>query len=101
MCLQALGHAACAEYSGSAGLRAAHTVQPDVVFCDIGLPDLDGHEVATRLRQDPTHRGLTLVALSGWGSPEVRQASCRAGFDAHLTKPASADDIGRVLALRR
>ena len=101
LCLQAMGHTACAEYSGSAGLQAARALQPDVVLCDIGLPDLSGHEVAARLRQDPAHRGITLVALSGWGNPEVRQVSCSAGFDAHLTKPASADDIARVLAMRR
>jgi signal transduction histidine kinase/ActR/RegA family two-component response regulator len=100
MCLRDMGHTACAEYSGSAGLQAALALHPDVVFCDIGLPDLNGHEVATRLRQDPAQRGVRLVALTGWGNARDRQLSSKAGFDAHLTKPASANDIGRVLALR-
>jgi CheY-like chemotaxis protein len=81
-------------------LQAARALQPDVVFCDIGLPDLDGREVAARLRQDPAQRGVKLVALTGWGNLKDRQLSSSAGFDAHLTKPASVDDIGRVLALR-
>ncbi len=100
MCLQAMGHAARAEYSGSAGLQTAQALRPDVVFCDIGMPDLNGHEVAARLRQDPAHRGVRLVALTGWGSPKDRQVCSDAGFDAHLTKPASVDDIDRVLASR-
>jgi signal transduction histidine kinase len=100
MCLQSMGHAACAQYSGSAGLQAAQALQPDVVFCDIGLPDLDGREVAARLRQDPAHRGVRLVALSGWGSEKDRHQCSNAGFDAHLTKPASVDDIDRILAWR-
>jgi signal transduction histidine kinase/ActR/RegA family two-component response regulator len=101
MCLQAMGHAASAEYSGAAGLRAAQALRPDVVFCDLGLPDIDGRDVAARLRQDPAQRGVRLVALTGWGNLKDRQLCSRAGFDVHLTKPASADDIGRVLAMQR
>jgi signal transduction histidine kinase len=100
MCLQAMGHAACAEYSGNTGLRTAQTLRPDVVFCDIGMPDLDGHEVAARLRQDPALHGVRLVALTGWGSPKDRQVCRESGFDAHLTKPASLEDLGRVLGLQ-
>ncbi|NML18131.1 hybrid sensor histidine kinase/response regulator [Azohydromonas caseinilytica] len=100
LCLQTMGHAACARYSGGAGLQAAQALQPDIVFCDIGLPDIDGREVAARLRQDPVQRGVTLVALTGWGAVKDRQLSSTAGFDAHLTKPASMEDIGRVLGLR-
>ena len=95
-----MGHAAFAEYSGGAGLQAACALRPDVVFCDLGLPDLDGREVAVRLRRDPAQRGVRLVALTGWGNPKDRELCSRAGFDAHLTKPASLDDIGRVLAAR-
>ncbi|WP_298233075.1 hybrid sensor histidine kinase/response regulator [uncultured Azohydromonas sp.] len=100
MCLQAMGHTACARYSGSAGLQAAQALRPDVVFCDIGLPDIDGREVAARLRRDPAHCGVTLVALTGWGAAKDRQLSSSAGFDAHLTKPASMEDIGQVLGSR-
>ena len=100
MCLQAMGHAARAAYSGNAGLRTAQALRPDVVFCDIGMPDLNGHEVAARLRQDPAHGTVRLVALTGWGSPKDRQVCSDSGFDAHLTKPASMDDINRVLASR-
>ncbi|WP_066340995.1 hybrid sensor histidine kinase/response regulator [Azohydromonas lata] len=100
MCLQAMGHDACSRYSGGTGLQAAHAMQPDVVFCDIGLPDMNGLDVAARLRRDPVHHGVTLVALTGWGTAQDRQLSSSAGFDAHLTKPASMEDIGRVLRLR-
>jgi CheY-like chemotaxis protein len=79
----------------------AQALRPDVVFCDLGLPDIDGRDVAARLRQDPAQRRVRLVALTGWGNLKDRQLCSRAGFDAHLTKPASTDDIGRVLAMQR
>jgi signal transduction histidine kinase len=76
------------------GREALETMQawsPDVVICDIGLPDIDGHEVARSIRADPRHAHVKLVALSGYGQDEDRRRSQEAGFDVHFTKPADVD----------
>jgi CheY-like chemotaxis protein len=73
--------------------------QPDVVLCDLGLPDgVSGFDVARDLRADPETRTLPVVALTGYGRSEDKQAGMEAGFDAHLTKPVEADTLDRLLA---
>ena len=72
--------------------------QPDVAFIDIGLPGIDGHEVARRLRAAPEGRDLVLVALTGYGRPDDARRAREAGFDAHLIKPVDVDELSRVLA---
>jgi CheY-like chemotaxis protein len=67
-----------------------------VVLLDLGMPGLDGYEVAQRVRQDPEFCNVTLVALSGWGQEEDRQRTREAGFDHHLLKPI---DLGGLQAL--
>jgi CheY-like chemotaxis protein len=67
---------------------------------DIGLPGLDGYEVARRLRAAPDTAGLLLVAVTGYGLPEDRDRSQVAGFDEHLVKPVTADALARALAAR-
>jgi PAS domain S-box-containing protein len=85
---------------GVDGVAAAERAHPDVVLCDIGLPDIDGLEVARRLRATTTLAGTRLVALTGYGQAEdVRQASA-AGFDAHVTKPVNLDQLMALLAGR-
>ena len=69
-----------------------------MVFLDIGLPGMDGYEVAKRLRVDPTLNGAVLVALTGWGSEDDKRQSGEAGFDFHLTKPAEVAGIENILA---
>lgn len=80
-------------HDGLAALRAAERFQPDVVILDIGLPELDGHEVARRLRQDPRLGNKRLIALSGYGQAADREKSRAAGFDEHLVKPIALDEL--------
>ncbi|BDG08969.1 hybrid sensor histidine kinase/response regulator [Anaeromyxobacter paludicola] len=95
--LELLGHAVRVAHDGRAGLALARAWRPDVVLCDIGLPDLDGYELARALRADPALRGMRLVALSGYAQPEDRERALEAGFDAHLGKPAPPDAISEAL----
>jgi CheY-like chemotaxis protein len=71
---------------------------PHVAFLDIGLPGMNGYELARRLREPPDLAGLTLVAVTGWGQREDREQSKEAGFDHHLTKPVDPDDVRRLVA---
>jgi CheY-like chemotaxis protein len=72
-------------------------LQPDVTFVDIGLPGVDGYEVAQRIRAAPHGQGLRLVALTGYGLPEDERHARQAGFDAHLTKPVHPTAMQRLL----
>ena len=76
--------------------RIRHNV-PDVVLSDIGLPGMDGHEVARRIRRRPEYRDVTLIAMTGWGQEQDRRRTRAAGFDHHLTKPADVDVLGSLL----
>ncbi|WP_066336630.1 response regulator [Azohydromonas lata] len=98
MMLELMGHEARAVHDGAAALQAAPAWRPDIVLLDIGLPGLNGYEVARRLRADPALAGTLLVALTGWGSEGDKRRSAEAGFDAHLTKPVALDDVEAVLA---
>lgn len=81
---------------GQSALDAMPLFQPNVVLLDIGMPGMDGHEVARRIRQQPQFSGTRLVALTGWGQDEDRRRSQASGFDHHLTKPV---DIASLQAL--
>ena len=81
---------------GMAALQIARDFRPDVVLLDIGLPGMNGFEVANSLREDPLTRGALLVALTGYGEAESRLRSARAGFDFHMVKPA---DINMLLSM--
>ena len=85
-------------YSGADALSVARHFLPDVVFLDIGMPGMNGYEVARRLRSDPELGSFLLVALTGWGSEADKEQAQAAGFDAHLTKPVSTSAIEDVLA---
>ena len=78
--------------------RKARAFQPDVVLCDIGLPEMDGYEVARTMRADPELGTVGLVALSGYAQPEDVDTAREAGFDAHLAKPPSIDTLERAMA---
>ena len=88
MLLRLDGHHVRVVHDGPAALEAARSRVPEVVLLDIGMPGMDGYEVARRLRQLPGLAGVVLVALTGWGQEQDRQRSKEAGFDHHLTKPA-------------
>jgi CheY-like chemotaxis protein len=72
--------------------------RPDVVLCDIGLPGMDGYAVARAFRADAGLRDVRLVAVSGYAQPEDRERAARAGFDAHVAKPADPAAIARLLS---
>ena len=92
------GHAVTVAHDGAAALRAAARTLPQVVFLDIGLPDMSGYEAAAEMRLIDGMAHATLVALTGWGAEQDRQRSRRAGFDHHLTKPANFDTVERLIA---
>ena len=79
-------------------LEVAVRASPEVIFLDIGLPDIDGYGVAASLREHPSLRDAYLVALTGWGAERDRERSRAAGFDLHLTKPVSPEDLALALA---
>lgn len=84
--------------NGGEGVRAAERLHPEIILCDIGLPDIDGMEVARRLRAAPTLAGVRLIALTGYGQAEDVRQALDAGFDAHVTKPINMDQLMALLA---
>jgi two-component system CheB/CheR fusion protein len=93
------GHQVAVAHDGPTGAPKELELRPDVVLCDIGLPGMDGYEVARALRKDPRLRGTFLVALTGYALPEDQRRATDAGFDAHLSKPPSVEQIRRAIAL--
>jgi two-component system CheB/CheR fusion protein len=98
MLLTLEGHVVSIASNGSTGIDLARRIRPDVVFCDLGLPDMDGYEVARAMRAEASLRNAYLCALSGYALPEDRAHSADAGFDRHLAKPPSTSDLQEVLA---
>jgi signal transduction histidine kinase len=96
MKLRRLGHDVDAASDGHDGLAMLLEQKPDVAFVDIGLPGIDGYEIAQKVRESLGER-VMLVALSGFGQPDDKRKALEAGFDQHLTKPAEIADIERVL----
>jgi len=94
------GHQVREAADGPTGLAALRSEPPDVALIDIGLPGMDGCEVARSARKDAALTRTRLVALTGYGSPSDRQALLAAGFDEHLVKPVSPSDLARVLRPR-
>jgi PAS domain S-box-containing protein len=95
--LELEGHVAHIAHDGVQALALARSTEPDVVFLDIGLPDMTGYEVARQMRALPTLRHTLLVALTGWGTKEDRARSQASGFDRHLTKPAELAAVEQLL----
>jgi CheY-like chemotaxis protein len=95
--LKVLGADVRVAFSGPDALAAVSEYQPSVVLLDIGMPGMDGYEVARRIREQPNLQGVTLIALTGWGQEEDRRRTQAAGFDYHLVKPAGIDALKSVL----
>jgi two-component system CheB/CheR fusion protein len=95
--LEREGHRVRVARDGRSGLDLARKQPPEVVLCDIGLPDIDGYEVARAVRRDDALRGTRLVALSGYAQLEDRQRAREAGFDAYIAKPADIGELEREL----
>lgn len=96
--LQQIGHEVIQAHDGRAGLDAALRHHPDVIVCDIGLPGLNGYEVARRLCQVRELRSSLMVAVSGYGEPADRDKARRAGFSHHITKPADPMQLADLIA---
>lgn len=92
------GHEVQLAHSGPSGVEAARQWKPDVVLCDLSLPEMDGFEVARTLRQDPSLAATRLIAVSGHGRDEDRRGSHDAGFNLHLTKPVDPFELERILS---
>jgi PAS domain S-box-containing protein len=98
MLLKLQGHDVRVAFNGLAALELTQAYVPDVVFLDIGMPGMDGYEVARRLRQQPGLESVVLAALTGWGQREDRLRTAEAGFDHHLVKPPERKMIESILA---
>ena len=99
MLLRASGHDVRTAHDGPTALNAALEYVPDAVFLDIGLPLMNGYEVAKRIRQQPDLENVVLIALTGYGQDTDRQASLQAGFEHHLVKPARLEQLLQILAI--
>ena len=95
--LELSGHEVELAASGADGLQAARAFHPEVVLCDLGLPGMNGYEVATELRKDPSTSSARLIAVTGYGRDEDRRRSKEAGFDLHLTKPLDPAQLQALL----
>ena len=98
MLMRELGHDVRTAHDGPTALEAALDHRPHMVLLDIGLPGLDGYEVAKRMRQQPVLQSAVLVAMTGYGRESDRQRAQEAGFDHHLVKPAYFEQMQRILA---
>ena len=97
MLLSQRGHEVVAAVSGEDAIRTAKAFRPEVGLLDIGMPGMDGYELAAHFRGDPLHARMYLIAVTGWGDEDDRRKALQAGFDAHLTKPADLDELTALL----
>ena len=95
--LRMKGHEVTAVEDGASAVRVIREQLPDVALIDIGLPEMDGYEVARTLRKELPNKKLRLIAMTGYGQAADKAAATAAGFDAHIVKPASADKIMRAI----
>jgi CheY-like chemotaxis protein len=93
-----LGHESAVAYDGLAALELASSFQPDIAVLDIGLPVMDGYELARKLREQPGRDKLRLIAVTGYGQETDRARAREAGFDHHLVKPIALDVLIPLLA---
>jgi CheY-like chemotaxis protein len=97
MLLQMWGHEVAYAFDGPSALQTAEQWQPEAVFLDIGLPGMDGYEVAARLRELPHAKDAVLIAITGYGQDDDRLRSRRAGIDHHLVKPVAPDTLRSLI----
>lgn len=96
--LRASGHDVRTAHDGATAVKTAIDFRPNVVLLDIGLPRMDGYEVARKMRQQSVLKNVVLVALTGYGQESDRKRSQEAGFDHHLLKPADYETVLQILA---
>lgn len=97
--LKTWGHDVRTAADGAEAVDAVQAFGPKVVLLDLGMPRVDGYEAARRIRKQPNGRDMVLIALTGWGQPQDRLRTREAGFDAHLVKPVSDDELFRTIRL--
>jgi CheY-like chemotaxis protein len=97
MLLEMWGHEVVYAYDGPSALETAQQWQPEAVFLDIGLPGMDGYQVAERLRKLPQAKHAVLIAITGYGQEDDRRRSQRAGIDHHLVKPVAPDALRNLI----
>jgi CheY-like chemotaxis protein len=97
--LRLFGHEVFIAHEGASALAERARLKPDVVLLDISLPDIDGYEVARRMRGEGEQNSMVLVAMTGWGNEEDKQRANDAGFDQHWVKPVSIDKLKDIAAL--
>ena len=95
--LECLGQKVAVAYDGATALTRIQELHPDLAILDIGMPGLSGHELAKKLRADPTLVGLHLIALSGWGLPADRKFALASGFDEHYAKPVGIEQLEEII----
>lgn len=98
MMLSLSGHEVIEAGTGGDAVRMAINERPDVAIVDIGLPGIDGYEVARRIRANPGTMGITLIALTGYGYEEDLRCAIEAGFDVHLVKPVESAQLTEAIA---
>jgi CheY-like chemotaxis protein len=95
--LQTKGHETRVVTDGAEAISVADEFKPNCVLLDLGLPRMDGYEVARRLRKRPYGSDLVLVALTGWAGREIRSKAAEAGFDYHIVKPVNWDEVEKIV----
>ncbi len=91
--LRLLGHVVRVVHDGAEAVEAVEAFRPEVVLMDVGMPRLNGYDATRRIREQPWSRGVTILALTGWGQDGDRHLSREAGCDGHLVKPLSLDEL--------
>ena len=99
MMLRLMGHDTQTAHDGLEGVQAAATFRPKVVLLDLGLPEMNGYEVARHIREQPWGRHMIVIAVTGWGQEEDRRRALEAGCDHHLTKPVDPAALEKLLAV--
>lgn len=97
MLLEFDGHKIVKAYDGEQALALAETFQPEIILLDIGMPKLNGYEVARSLRAKPWGRSMIIIAMSGWGQEKDQQRARDSGFDHHLIKPVNLENLAKLL----
>ena len=96
--MEMLGHTAQIALDGKTAIKLAKSFHPDVVFLDIGMPEMNGYEVCQAMRKMSVLTKTTFIAHTGWGQKEHRERSKEAGFDYHLVKPAGIEALKNILS---
>jgi CheY-like chemotaxis protein len=96
--LETDGHEVSLADNGADGLAKLATFRPDIALVDVGLPGMDGYEVARRARALPTGKQVKLIAITGYGGEKNSRLSQSAGFDLHITKPVSYEQLAKVFS---